>query len=330
MQLCLAACGILRANARWIGLLLGAGIVAISVAVLVHLLRDIEPAQILTALKERRGQDLVLAAGFIVLAYVTLTFYDLFALQTIGARHIPYRIAALASFASYAIGHNIGATAFSGGAIRYRIYSSQGLSVVDVAKICFVTGLTFWLGNLTVLGFGMAYVPQAASAIDQLPAWCNRAVGIAALGVVAGYIAWVYREPRLVGRRDWTLTLPAGPSTLLQVAIGVVDLACCSMAMYLLMPGDPPVGFMTFAVVFVSATLLGFASHAPGSLGVFDAAMLVAFMHFAKEDLVAGLLLFRLLYFIVPFALALTVMAIRETMMMMLRTQAEAPNPRSD
>ena len=40
----------------------------------------------------------ILLAGLLVAAgYVTLTFYDYFALRTIGRRHVPYRIAALAS-----------------------------------------------------------------------------------------------------------------------------------------------------------------------------------------------------------------------------------------
>ena len=69
---------------------------------------------------------------------------------------------------------------------------------------------------------------------------------------------------------------------------------------------------VTIAVVFVSATLLCFASHAPGGLGVFDAAMLVALWQFDKEDLLAGLLLFRLLYYIVPFAIALVILGSRE------------------
>ena len=321
------AVGLLRAHIRWIGLALGIAIVSISIAVLAHLLRDIELDEVVVALKARDTLALVAAAGFIILAYVTLTFYDLFALQTIGARHVPYRVAAMASFASYAIGHNIGATAFSGGAIRYRIYSAWTLNLVDVAKICFVTGLTFWLGNLTVLGFGMAWVPQAASEIDRLPPLFNRVIGVAALCVVMAYVAWVWRAPRSIGRQSWTVTLPSGPSTLVQIAIGVVDLSCCSLAMYMLMPDQPQVGFVTFAVVFVSATLLGFASHAPGSLGVFDAAMLVAFMHFDREDLVAGLLLFRLVYFIVPFGLALTLMAAREGLAM-LRGNGAAPDRR--
>ena len=70
--------------------------------------------------------------------------------------------------------------------------------------------------------------------------------------------------------------------------------------MYMLLPSEPQIDFITLAVVFVSATLLGFASHAPGGLGVFDAAMLVALWQFDKEYLLAGLLLFRLLYYIVP------------------------------
>ena len=75
--------------------------------------------------------------------------------------------------------------------------------------------------------------------------------------------------------------------------------------MYMLMPDEPHIGFITLAVIFVSATLLGFASHSPGGLGVFDAAMLVALWQFDKEELLAGLLLFRLLYYIMPFALSL-------------------------
>jgi uncharacterized membrane protein YbhN (UPF0104 family) len=196
--------------------------------------------------------------------------------------------------------------------VRYRIYSAWGLTALDVAKLCFVTGLTFWLGNATVLGLGIAYEPQAASAIDQLPIWANRLVAITALVVLSAYVAWVWVKPRVIGRAGWTVTLPGGPLTLLQIAIGIVDLACCALAMYVLLPDDPHIDFIRLAVIFVSATLLGFASHSPGGLGVFDAAMLVALIEYEKEELVAGLLLFRLLYYIVPFALALTILGLRE------------------
>ena len=311
----------LRATARlidekigWnrIGLALSLVIIGTALFVLYRMLRGIDVAQVMVALKATDRSDVISAALFVAAGYFTLTFYDLFALRTIGANHVPYRIAALAGFTSYSVGHNVGATVFTGGAVRYRVYSAWGLTAFDVAKICFIAGLTFWLGNATVLGLGLAYEPEAASAIDQLPPWFNRIIAIAALCILAGYVAWVWAKPRVIGRAGWSVTLPGGPFTLLQVVIGIIDLACCALAMYVLLPDAPPIDFVRLAVVFVSATLLGFASHSPGGLGVFDAAMLVALIEYDKEQLVAGLLLFRLLYYIVPFALSLLILGARE------------------
>jgi len=311
----------LRAVARFIqnkigwnriGVLLSITIITIAVVVLVRMLRDIDSNEVFKAVRATSWVRVAASALFVAGGYFTLTFYDLFALRTIGRKKIPYRVAALAGFTSYSIGHNIGATVFTGGAVRYRIYSAYGLDAVAVAKICFLAGLTFWLGNVTVLGLGITVDPQAASAIDQLPAMPNRIIGVGLLIVLACYIAWVWSAPREIGRGEWNVHLPSGPSTLLQICIGILDLACCSLAMYVLLPSEPNIGFITVAVVFVSATLLGFASHAPGGLGVFDAAMMVALWQYDKESVLAGLLLFRVLYYLCPFAIALVILGTRE------------------
>jgi hypothetical protein len=311
-----------RLGWNWIGFALSATIVGISIYVLAHLLRDIDIDRVVANVRAMPASSIAWAIFFIAGAYATLTCYDLFALRTIGANHVPYRIAALASFTSYAIGHNIGATAFSGGAIRYRIYSQFGLGVIDVAKICFLTGLTFWLGNLAVLGSGMAYRPDGPARILQLPPGTVRVIGIAALVFLCSYVAWASLRPRAIGVKNWSVVLPGGLSTLVQIGIALADLGCSSLAMYSLMPG---VGedFFTLAVAFVSATLLGFASHAPGSLGVFDAAMLVALPDIPKEDLVASLLVFRALYFMTPFGIALVTMAVWEATLFFRRSATE-------
>lgn len=295
-----------------IGVLLSIAIITIAVVVLFHMLRDTNVDEVIAALKATESKHIAAAAFFVACGYFTLTFYDWFALRTIGRKEVPYRIAALTGFTSYSIGHNIGATVFTGGAVRYRIYSTYGLDAVEVAKICFVAGLTFWLGNATVLGLGVAYHPQAAGPIDQLPPWINRGIGIGMLVVLVSYVSWVWSAPREIGQGTWKVKLPSGPSTLLQICIGILDLGFCALAMYMLLPDEPNVGFVTMAVVFVSATLLGFASHAPGGLGVFDAAMLVALWQYDKESVLAGLLLFRLLYYIVPFVIALAILGARE------------------
>src|SRR4249920_256782 len=295
-----------------LGVVISITVIGIACYALYHMLRGIDSNEVIEAIKGTEPSQIALAALFVAAGYFTLTFYDLFAVRTIGRTDIPYRVNALAAFTSYSIGHNVGASVFTGGAVRYRIYSGWGLNAIDVAKICFLAGLTFWLGNAAVLGLGIAYHPEAAAAIDQMPAWLNRAVAFAIIAGLVAYVVWVWTQPRGVGRGPWTVTLPGGPLTLLQIAIGIVDLGFCALAMYVLVPDEPNLGFVVVAVIFVSATLLGFASHSPGGLGVFDAAMLVALWQFDREDLLAGLLLFRLLYYIIPFAIALAVLGFRE------------------
>ena len=246
-------------------------IVIFAVATLVRTLKGVDTGIILTALTEIAPHRIALAALCVVAAFCTLTFYDFFALRTIGKTHVPYRIAAMSSFTSYTIGHNIGATVFTGGAIRFRIYSDYGLTAIDVAKICFLSGLTFWLGNLFVLGMGMAWHPEAATAMDLLPPAMNRMIAIGCLAGIAAYFVWLLmgQGRRELGQNGWKVVLPSARLTLLQVLIGVVDLGFCALAMYLLMPTEPHIDFVSLAVVFILATLLGFASHSPGGLGVF-------------------------------------------------------------
>src|SRR6201997_2972252 len=306
-----------------VGVGISVTVIGIACYVLYHMLRGINVEEVIQAIRDTEPHQIALAALFVAAGYFTLTFYDLFATRAIG-RNVPYKINALAAFTSYSIGHNVGASVFTGGAVRYRIYSAWGLNAIDVAKICFLAGLTFWLGNAAVLGLGIAYHPEAATAIDQLPPWLNRMVAFAIIVALVSYVVWVWMQPRRVGRGPWTVMLPAGPLTLLQIVIGIVDLGFCALAMYVLVPDEPNLGFVVVAVIFVSATLLGFARHAPGGIGVFDAAMLVALWQFDKEDVLAGLLLFRLLYYIIPFALSLLILGGRE-LVLLLRGTAPPP-----
>ncbi|QTL04873.1 UPF0104 family protein [Aquabacter sp. L1I39] len=305
-----------------LGFVVSIAIIAFAVVVLYRMLHDLKFDQVLEALRNKDPLHVLAAFVLVALAYLTLTFYDFFALRTIGRKHVPYRVAALAGFCSYSVGHNVGFTVLTGGSVRYRIYSAWGLTAIDVAKICFVAGLTFWLGNIAVLGLGITLHPEAATAVDQLPPFVNRLIGVGALSALVAYVVWVSASPRKIGKSDWYVTLPAGPTTLVQIGIGILDLSLCAAAMYMLMPTSPYIDPISLAVIFVTATLLGFASHAPGGLGVFDAALLVALPQFDKEEMVGALLLFRLFYYIVPFAFSLLLLGSREVMISLRRRRA--------
>src|ERR1700751_5801300 len=180
-------------------------IICFAIGTLVRTLKGVDRSVILTALTEMPHGNIALAALCVVCAFCTLTFYDFFALRTIGKKAVPYRIAALSAVCSYSIGHNLGATVFTGGAIRFRIYSDYALNAIDVAKICFLSGLTFWLGNLVVLSIGMGIHPDAASAMDPLPSARTRLIPIGGLASIAAYLVWLSmgEKRRELGQKGW-------------------------------------------------------------------------------------------------------------------------------
>ena len=314
---------ILRRRLNWdaIGVAFSIAIIAAACFVLFYLLKDIDIDQVGVALRATPRETILLAGLLVALSYGTLTFYDFFALRTIGQNHVPYRAAAFTGVLAYTFGHNLGATVLTAGAVRLRIYRAWGLGLLDVAKIAFVTGLTFWLGNAVMLGVGAAYIPEAASAINQAPPWINRTIALACLAAIAGYLLWLMAAPRTIGWKNLSVTLPSARLTLVQIVIGMADLSLAALAMVALVSAHATVDVVSLMVTFVFAALLGFVSHAPGSLGVFDAALLVGLPQVGKEQLLAALLIFRLLYFVVPFCLAIAVFGLRELWLATRRSQ---------
>jgi glycosyltransferase 2 family protein len=290
---------------RGLGVVVGIAIAAIAIFALTHALKHINYEEVFAIVERTNAGVLALALMLVVFSYGSLTIYDLLALRTIGRPDIPYRIAALASFTSYPIAHGMGAVALVSPVIRYRIYACNGLGALDVANICFLTGLTFWLGNLTALGLSLFYEPGAIGLVDYLPPLVNRAVAGLVLFGVAGFLIWCWLAPRRLGTRRWPVRLPSGPMVLLQIVIGILDLGAAALAMYVLIPAGMDIDIFRLTAVFIAATLLGFASHAPAGLGVFDAAILLGLGGENQEPLIAALLMFRFLYHFLPFVIAL-------------------------
>ncbi len=290
---------------KGLGIIIGIAIAAAALFALMHMLKNVNYDEVFDVVRRTNAGLIALAAVLVVASYGSLTLYDLLALRTIGHTEVPYRIAALASFTSYPIAHGVGAVSLISPVIRYRIYSYSGLGAFDVANICFLTGLTFWLGNLTALGVGLLYAPDAISVIDFLPPQVNQWLAAALLLGLVGFLAWCWFAPRNIGTRRWPVRLPSGPMVLLQIVIGIFDLGAASLAMYVLIPAGPSIGIVPIAAVFIAATLLGFASHTPAGIGVFDATILIGLGSDDKEPLIAALLMFRLLYHFLPFVIAL-------------------------
>jgi glycosyltransferase 2 family protein len=175
-----------------------------------------------------------------------------------------------------------------------------------VANISFLTGLTFWLGNLTALGLSVLWEPSSIDVIDFLPPAGNRAVAVALLAGVLAFVIWSWCSNGSTGSWRWPVRFPSGPMVLLQIGLGVVDLSAAALAMYVLIPAEMNIGMFRAVAVFIAGILLGFASHAPAGIGAFDATILLGLGDPDREEpLIAALLIFRFLYHLLPFALAL-------------------------
>ena len=311
------------------GLVISVAIAAGAIFALTHALRNIDYGQVFAIIEATSFNVIALAMVLVTASYASITLYDWLALHTMGRKDVPYRIAALASFTSYPIAHGIGAVALISPIIRYRIYSESGLNAMGVANICFLTGLTFWLGNMTALGFSLFYEPAAISVIDHLSPSVNRILAVALLCAVGAFLVWSWLSPRTIGKSRWLVRLPSGPLVLVQIVVGLLDLTAAALAMYMLIPSGVEIGPLRLMAVFIAATLLGFASHAPAGLGVFDATILIGLGSQDREQLLAALLMFRFLYHFVPLSIALVLFGAIEALRSLRARTSRAKAPES-
>lgn len=278
---------------------------------LYHLLGTVNLRDVMVHVRETPWHILGLALAATFAAYAALVGYDWSALRYLG-KSLPLPTVVVGSFLGYALGNTIGAGPVTGGAVRYRIYSALGLTGYDIAAIALFGSLAFGFGT-AVIGFGaLALHPQSLQSVISLSPSTLRWIGVGALLLISGLmIALSLRrsEFRLRGHsfRPPTLRLLLG-----QLMFTAIDIVMAATVLFLLLPPND-LSFITFVAVFSAAVLAGVASHVPGGIGVFETVIIAALPATVPlEQVAAGLLLFRLIYFLVPFALALALLAISE------------------
>jgi uncharacterized membrane protein YbhN (UPF0104 family) len=299
-----------RQALRRIGVAASLIIVSVSIIIFGRTLVKIDFAQFESAFRATSANQILLAFGFASTSYLALTGYDALALRHLGSK-VPYPLTALASFTSYAISFTLGFPLVTGGAVRFWIYGPAGLSAGRIASLTVVAGITFWLGMGLVLAFGFLFDAQAIGEIDHFAIWANRAIGLALIALLVAYLVWVARMRRQGRGVLLHFRLPGPMLTLGQTALGVVDVCAAAGALYVLLPNGHGVGFFAFAALYSFAAMLGIASHSPGGLGVFEATMIKG-VGGSADRLLAALLLFRVIYYIVPFVLALALLGAHE------------------
>src|SRR4051794_32248192 len=301
-----------RRIARIAGVVASIVIFALSLFVLARTLTKINFGEVRGAIAATTAEQIVGACLLTCISYLALTGYDAVALRQLKAK-VRYRTTALASFTSYAISFTLGFPLITGGTVRYWLYSRAGLRPTTVASLTIIAGVTFWLGMALIIGTGLLVKADAVSRLDHLTPAINMAFGAGILAALGGYLIWVSVTPRQRKIQGFRLELPGLRLTSRQVALGVTDLCAASGTLFVLLPAHHGLDFLTFVIVYVFASVLGIASHAPGGIGVFEATMLKTVPSPSQEALLASLLLFRVIYYVAPFVLALACLGANES-----------------
>ena len=258
------------------------------------------------------GNQILLGALFTALSYLALTGYEASSRWRQLRLRVSYPTAALASFTAYAMSFTLGFGLITGGTVRYWIYSQAGVSAGKVASLTVIASVTFWIGMGLLIGVALTLQPQAMSYVDHLSSLTNLTIGFGALLALLLYLVWVARGHRRTHIQGLNLELPGLGLSLSQLLLGVADLCSASAVLYFLLPAGHGMSFISFAATYVLACLLGLASNVPGGIGVFEATMLNTVPSPSPEALLASLLLFRVMYYLVPFVLAMALLGAHE------------------
>ncbi len=244
------------------------------------------------------------AAGFALLAYGVLTFYDRLGTLYAGQK-VSYPRVAFASFCAYALAHNLGFAAVSGAAVRYRLYAHWGLSPMQIGKVIGFCSLTFGLGGMVLGGAILIGEPAAVPFFGgRVPDAALYATGGAMVAVVIGYVtlARAVGKIRLFGQM---VELPGVRMAILQVLLATVDVAVTAAIFYALLPAAPGLSFLRLLAVYLASYSAGLLASLPGGIGVFDGAMLLGLSPYLEAPQIVGaILIFRLYYYVIPLFLA--------------------------
>jgi len=284
-----------------------ATVTAVAIAALSRIVAEVHLDDVVASVSSVSWVRITLALAATTACYVALSGYDLVALAAIG-RPLPWRTAAMASTSAYALSHNIGFAALTGTWARHRIYSRHGVGLAGVARIVLLTGASFWLGVVLMLGICLILVPEAGNAFPAMTRPLQVAIGLVVVDVVVLYLWAISRGLKTIGWGRWTLPLPSLRNAVAQCCISLAEMALSALVLWLLLPSLAIGAYPQVLVAYVAAFVAVLLTHAPGGAGVLETVVIVMLPEVDPARLLGGLILFRIIFHLLPLAVAAAIL----------------------
>lgn len=299
------------ANRRRLSILAALFVACLGLTALFKLLHSVRPHEISDAFGALSAVQITAALSLTTASYLMLTLYDRFALQVIGWK-LPWRVYGLASFTSYTLSHNLGLALLTGGSARYRIYRAAGLGGGEVGSVIALASLSFWHGVILLAGLAALMSAQMLPFFDWGLSlhWLHLA-GLVAITLCLIPLLLRHFGLKVIDIGGWRTPLPGVRRSAMMTAVAVLDLAAASAALFVLLPGASPEAYPAFFLGYSLAIIAALISHVPGGLGVFEA-VVIAMVPGDKAQLLAALLAYRIIYYLLPLLFAALLLAWRE------------------
>ncbi|MBE9604411.1 bifunctional lysylphosphatidylglycerol flippase/synthetase MprF [Acetobacteraceae bacterium H6797] len=298
---------------RWLLPTLGVALAALALFTLHNLSKELDYASVTAAITATSWPATLGALAATALSYIAMLGYDMSAVRHL--RPVPrvsMGTAALASFCGFALSNSAGVGAFTGGAVRWRIYGAAGLAPPQITRLLvFVTG-SFTLGIFLVAALGvLVYAGDFAFWFEMPEAPLRIGAGLLVAAFLGLCVLGRLRAKLKLGR--WTFAVPRGRVLAFQALISLVDIGAAAAVLWLLLP-EGAGGLPQFMALYAVAIAIGAISHLPGGIGVFEAVVLYAYRGSGVPlDAVAGaLVLYRVFYFVLPLVIAIALLTAME------------------
>jgi len=302
----------MKRASRYFWPVIGLAAILLSVNALYHELRGLSLDEFIASFQAISLKSWLLAIGSTLVAYAALAAYDRLALDHLGHR-ISLWFITICSFTTYALSHNLGASVFSGAVVRYRAYRSKGLTPGEVGVLVAFCSFTFTVGTLMLSAVVLLLKPDIIERFAEfLPVEMSLTTGVLILALIGLYVLGSMVGLRPLRTRWFQLYYPRPRIVVRQLIIAPLELLGAAGIIYFALPEAGNPGYVVVLGIFLASFSAALLSHAPGGLGVLELVFIAALPEMDPADVLAALAIFRLLYLVIPFVMALVVIFIFE------------------
>jgi uncharacterized membrane protein YbhN (UPF0104 family) len=294
------------------GILIGVGVFAAAIWVIWKHVAVLEYDAVVSQFHALPALNVLATLGCTIGAYITLTVYDSTAFQYI-RRHMQFSRIMLVSFIAYAFSHNLGFGAVTGNSIRYRFYIHWQVSLIDITKVVFFGGIAYVLGIVTIAGVLILINAESLVRAADVPINSAYLIGTAAAASGTVYLLWSLFGRPTIKVKGLSLPPPSLGIVATQFGAAAVEWGFAAGALYFLLPSHEGMDYWHFIGIFVIAYVSGMLSQVPGGLGVFEAVLFLLLPEdLSRETILAAVLTYRAVYFLLPLLVAALLMTSAE------------------